>query len=241
MSKAQNMDAPEDDGRTATIRFAGCRLDPGARRLFRGAREVHLSPKAFELLTVLVESRPRAVSKAELLDRVWRGVFVSEASLARAINEIREALGDPAQGSRIVRTVHGHGYAFDAEVEDDAGHRIGAGGRRRAAICWLTSEEREFPLHDGDHVAGRHRAADIWLDSPRVSRRHARFAVTGSSAIVEDLGSKNGTFVRGERIAAAVPLKSGDEVRIGPFTFVFRLDSAAGSTQSEIRLPSPRP
>jgi TolB-like protein/Tfp pilus assembly protein PilF len=99
------------------MRFAGCRLDLDARRLFRGAREVHLSPKAFELLKVLVESRPRAVSKAELLERVWPGIYVSEASLARAVNEIRDGLGDSARQGPIVRTVQGYGYSFGAAVD----------------------------------------------------------------------------------------------------------------------------
>lgn len=213
------------------MRFARCTLDLEARRLFRGAREVHLSPKAFELLKVLVESRPRAVSKTELLDRVWPGIFVSEASLARVVNEIRDGLGDRAR--RIVRTVHGHGYAFAADIEDESQRQIAA-APTRAVIGWLTSADREFPLHPGDQLAGRGPAAEICLDSPKVSRRHARFVVEGATVIVEDLGSKNGTFVSGSRISEPLPLKSGDEVRIGPFTFVFHPEPASGSTQTEI-------
>jgi DNA-binding winged helix-turn-helix (wHTH) protein len=100
---------------TMRLRFGSCTLDVDARRLFRGENEVHLSPKAFETLRVLVESRPRAVSKAELHARVWPDVFVGDVSLARAINEIRQALGDDRHG-RIIRTVHSHGYAFVGEV-----------------------------------------------------------------------------------------------------------------------------
>lgn len=216
------------------MRFAGCRLDLDARRLFRGAREVHLSPKAFELLKVLVESRPRAVSKAELLERVWPGIFVSEASLARAVNEIRDGLGDRARPGRIVRTVHGHGYAFAAEVEEQNPRQKAAGIANRAAICWLTSASLEVVLRDGDQVAGRDPAAKIWLESPKVSRRHARFVVNGPSVIVEDLGSKNGTFVSGKRVAGPMALKPGDQVRIGPFTFVFRVEIMPSSTETEV-------
>src|SRR4029450_4267614 len=100
-----------------SLRFCGCTLDIEARRLFRGRDEVHLSPKAFETLRALVENRPRAMSKAELLQRVWPDVIVSEVSLARVVNEIREALGDDRKG-RIVRTVHSHGYAFVGEIAD---------------------------------------------------------------------------------------------------------------------------
>jgi len=213
------------------IRFAGCHLDLDARRLFRGSREVHLSPKAFELLKVLVEHRPRALSKSELLDRVWPGIFVSETSLARAVSEIRDGLG--ARRARVVRTIYGYGYAFDSEIEGDGSHHIVAGSTR-SALCWLTSAEREVALRDGNQIAGRDRAAEIWLDSPRVSRRHARFVVDDQRVTVEDLGSKNGTFVGGQRIVERTMLKPGDQVRIGPFTFVCGFGATPVSTETEV-------
>jgi DNA-binding winged helix-turn-helix (wHTH) protein len=219
------------------IRFAGCRLDIDARRLFRGAREVHLSPKAFETLKVLVENRPRALSKAELLDRVWPGVFVAETSLARTINEIRERLGPRC--ARVVRTVHGYGYAFAGVVEDDSG-QSSAGTAGRRAICWLTSADREIALHDGRQVAGRDPSSSIWLDSPKVSRRHASFVVEGTTVTVEDLGSKNGTFVGGQRLAGCVRLKQGDQVRLGPFTFAFAIAITPLSTETEVTGPLSR-
>ena len=226
------------------MRFAGCTLDLDARRLFRGTREIHLSPKAFDVLRVLVESRPRAVAKAELLERVWRGVYVSESSLARTINEIREAAGDHARAGRIVRTVHGYGYAFGAEVED-AGTTSVTGRRRSAATCRLVSADLEITLREGDQVSGRDPACDIWLDSARVSRRHSRFVVKGSSVVVEDLASKNGTFVNAHRIEGRVELRMGDRIRIGPFTFVFHVGVAAPSTETEIgvmfRMRPPKP
>ena len=104
--------------------------------LFRGTGEVRLSPKAFELLTLLVEARPRALSKTELLERVWPGVFVSEDSLAKVVTEIRQALGDRKRPPRIVRTVHRYGYAFAAEVEEHA-HSETEQDVRRSSSCWL--------------------------------------------------------------------------------------------------------
>jgi DNA-binding winged helix-turn-helix (wHTH) protein len=216
------------------MRFADCRLDLDARRLFRGAREVHLSPKAFELLKVLIESRPRAVSKTELLERVWAGIFVSEASLARAVNEIRDGVGDRARHSGIVRTVHGHGYAFAADVEDDRPRQTTVVAVNRAITCWLASAGLEVALRDGEHVAGRDPRVQIRLHSPKVSRHHARIVVKGSDVTVEDLGSKNGTFVSGKRVSSSMALKPGDEVRIGPFTFVFHVEVGARSTETEI-------
>ena len=104
------------------VRFADCVLDADARTVRRGTATIHLSPKAFDFLTVLVEHRGRALSKVELLHRVWPDVFVSEASLARIVREIRAALGDAPHDARIVRTVHGYGYAFAATILADAPH-----------------------------------------------------------------------------------------------------------------------
>lgn len=215
-----------------TIRFADCTLDTDARRLVRGAREVHLSPKGFELLKILVDSRPRAVSKTELLDRIWPGVFVSEASLAKAVSKIRETIGD-SEETPILRTVHGYGYAFAAAIEGDArADPLRVDGE---PTCWMFCGAREFPLRDGEHIVGREPGATIYLDSPKVSRRHARLVVNGACATLEDLGSKNGSFVRGVRIAEPTALESGDFARIGPFTLIFRVGAASGSTETELR------
>jgi DNA-binding winged helix-turn-helix (wHTH) protein len=217
-----------------TLRFADCRLDTDTRQLFRGTEEIHLSPKAFELLKRLVESRPRALSKAEMLEGVWPGVFVSDASLARVINEIRDGIGDQARRARIVRTVHRYGYAFAAEAAEDAEDEPRptppAPGRH---VCQFLCDRREFPLPDGEHIAGREADAGVWLDSPRVSRRHARIIVTGDRATIEDLGSKNGTFVRGARISTPTALDPGADVRIGPFTLIFLVAHGPGATETQ--------
>jgi DNA-binding winged helix-turn-helix (wHTH) protein len=219
------------------IRFGNCILDTDARTLFRGTTEVHLSPKAFELLTVLLERRPGAVSKAELLERVWPGVFVSDASLAKTVSKMREAIGDVGDPP-IVRTVHGYGYAFAAAVGDDAAGTRSAGTRGQP-VCWLFCGNREFPLADGEHIVGRDSNATIRLDSPQVSRRHARVVVGGKSVTLEDLGSKNGSFVSGIRISAPILLEPDAEIRIGPFTLIFRAADSE-STLSEVRSPSAR-
>jgi DNA-binding winged helix-turn-helix (wHTH) protein len=215
------------------IRFADCILDVDARRVVRNGGEVHLSPKAFELLQVLVQNRPRAVSKAELLDRVWPGVFVSDASLAKVVSKIREAIGH-CDDAPVLRTVHGYGYAFAATIDDER-PRAESVKPLRQPVCWLFCGGREFPLHDGEHIVGREPNAAICLDSPKVSRRHARFVVHGRRATLEDLGSKNGSFVRGVRIVVATVLEPGDSARIGPFTLIFRVGADSGSTLSEAR------
>jgi DNA-binding winged helix-turn-helix (wHTH) protein len=216
-----------------TLRFSRCTLDLEARRLFRDNQEVRLSPKAFEALRVLVENRPRAMSKTELLERVWPDVFVSDASLARVINEIRDALDDTARNGRIVRTVHAFGYAFVAEVQSELPRRhtvIAA----PSPMCWLISSTRAFQLREGEQIAGRDPDIELCLDSPKVSWRHARILVDGTHATIEDMASKNGTFVRGTRITELTVLNNGDEVRIGQFQFVFRVEETPPSTETEV-------
>ena len=214
------------------FRFHDCVLDADARRLSRAGRDVHLGPKAFELLKVLIESRPRVLSKCQLLERVWPGVFVSDASLAKVVSKIRSAIGECDDTPPIIRTVHGFGYAFVAPIADERGGNESAQPLPHA-ICWFFCGTREFPLPDGEHIVGREPDASVWLDSPRVSRRHARVVVRGSIAQVEDLGSKNGSFVGDARIEARTELRPNDVVRIGPFRLVFRVAADSGSTQSE--------
>ncbi|HEX9368883.1 MAG TPA: FHA domain-containing protein, partial [Vicinamibacterales bacterium] len=215
------------DGGVVSIRFGECTLDTAARQLRRKGAEVHLSPKAFELLRLLIECRPRAVSKQELLDRLWEGVFVSDASLARVVNEVRGGIGDRARSPRWLRTVHAFGYAFSADA-------TGNTAAPASATCWLLSEERRFALVEGEQVIGRDADVGVCLDSPRVSRRHARLVVRGARATIEDLGSKNGTFIGGTRLEAARDLKPGDTIRIGPFSLTFGVAGAAGLTETEV-------
>jgi DNA-binding winged helix-turn-helix (wHTH) protein len=219
---------------SVTLRFADCTLDTDARRLFRGTCEVHLQPKAFELLALLVENRSRALSKTELLERVWPGVFVSEASLARVVHEIRDAIGDRGRDGQIIRTVHAFGYAFAAAVEGE--QTQAAAVMAGVGVYWLICGSREFPLNDGEHIVGRGLNAEIRLDSPKVSRRHAKFVVRGAKVTVEDLGSKNGTFVRDARISKSSPLDAGDEIRIAHFTMVLRRFTLQESTEVQVLL-----
>ena len=216
-----------------SVRFGDCRLDLDARSLFRGSREVHLSPKAFELLKLLVEARPRALSKADLLERGWPGVFVSDASLARAVNQIRNGVGDTARQARIVRTVHGYGYAFVAELTEEEPPRK-PDVRQTRAKCWLVCGRRELPLTDGENIVGRGPDAGVWLESPKVSRHHAKIVVTGTQVTIEDLASKNGTLVGGARIAMPRILEPGERIQVGPFTLIFRVGGDSRSTETGV-------
>jgi DNA-binding winged helix-turn-helix (wHTH) protein len=208
------------------LRLGDVIFDSETRQLLRGGDEVHVSPKAFELLRVLVAERPRALSKSELHERLWPRTFVSDANLASLVAELREALNDTARASRCIRTSHRFGYAFCGEAIAEP---AADGGADSASFCWLVSDGRRFPLSAGENILGRDDDG-IRIDSPTVSRRHARLSVQGTAAFIEDLGSKNGTYVRGEPVAGVIALSDGDEIRTGSVVFRFRMALPKGKT-----------
>jgi DNA-binding winged helix-turn-helix (wHTH) protein len=190
-------------------------LDTEARELRRATVRQELSPKALQLLVLLLEARPRAVAKAQIHERLWPDTFVSDSSLARLASEVRGAIGDDARHPRLVRTVHRHGYAFSggATAEPE--------GAAAPATCRLLWGERSIPLVEGENVLGRGVEAAVRVDLGRVSRRHARIVVDGERAVLEDLGSKNGTFLRGLRIEGPAELADGDEIGLGTALLLF--------------------
>ena len=117
------------------VTFGVFTLDGRRRQLLQGSRPIHLSPKAFDLLAVLVEERPAAVSKDDLHRRLWPDSFVSDGSLAVLVAEIRSALGDDVRNPAFVRTLHRFGYAFVAAAADPAAGR----GAQTASTHALTS------------------------------------------------------------------------------------------------------
>lgn len=88
-------------------------------------------------------------------------------------------------------------------------------------------EKRQIPLTEGRTVLGRAPDAGAWIDAPGISRHHARITMQGSHATLEDLGSKNGTYLRGERITEPVALSDGDQIRLGSVVITFRIPPPA--------------
>jgi len=215
-----------------TFRFGDFLLDPRTRRVLRGSAEMHLSPKAFDLLTVLIENRAQAMSKAELQHRLWPSTYVLETNLAGLVAEIRRALDDPADEPIFIRTMHRFGYWFIAPVSGGSGSSEVAAA---PAKFWLIWETRQVALAPGDNIVGRGPDADIWVDAPGVSRHHARIRVDNVAATIEDLDSKNGTYLRGERVVAPRALEDGDQVRLGSVLITFRIPPPAGSTETAHR------
>jgi len=228
-------------------------FDSGTRELTRDGVPESLAPKAVDLLVALLEERPRAVSRERLHERVWRGTHVSGASLNRLVAELRAALGDDAREPALIRTVPRFGYAFSGAIEEvldedlhEGRHEIPCGAGEEPSPgrppgvrdLWLIWEREEVALREGEHFIGRDPEALIRVGSARVSRRHAMIRVRRGEAVIEDLGSKNGTFVGGRRIDAPTRLEDRAQIQVGSERIVFRAVQPLATTETG-RAPDP--
>jgi DNA-binding winged helix-turn-helix (wHTH) protein len=209
------------------LKFGSWEVDTDRRLLTDSGAPASLSPKAFDLLVVLVQHQEKAFSKAELHQILWPATFVSDGSLTILVAEIRDVLNDDAEQPQFIRTVRRFGYGFCAPVikQDTSPLASFSGGGG-----WVIWGNRSIAIGRTGSVLGRALDADIRFDVPGVSRRHARIVVEGGHVALEDLGSQNGTYLRGERITGRATLADGDEVRLGPVSIVFRQVSPDGST-----------
>ena len=202
-------------------------LDTLTRQLRRGAGDIHISPKAFALLLELVERRPQALTKAALQESLWPDTFVVEGIFEPGRQVPRRARRRCAAAA-LHSHLHGFGYAFCGTVGGDRA----AEASRVVAPCVLVCSGRLYPLAEGENVLGREGEAASWFDSTSVSRRHARIVVTDGKALLEDLASKNGTFLGDVPVTTPVLLEDGAEIRLGSLRVTFRWALAQQSTDT---------
>lgn len=181
-------------------------LDTDTRTLFRDGQPIAITPKAFTLLETLGGHYPTAVSKETLYETLWPGVFVEEGNLHTLIAEVRSAIGDTDHS--LIVTKHRFGYAIaNLQTETIAAH--------------LVIGSLHLPLRIGETLLGR----DV-IGTPDVSRRHARIIIDAGEATIEDLGSKNGTWLDGERVTSAT-VRDGAELILGRTRCVIRFAANA--------------
>ena len=210
--------------------FAEYVLDVDQRRLLREGRDVRLTLKAFELLHVLVARSPRALSKDEIIGHIWSDTFVNEGSLATLVAELRLSLNDQARQPRFIRTVYGYGYAFHGTLLSGPDPGV-------APSSWrLIHGSREIHLASGESILGRSGPGVVPIDIPGVSRRHARMTIQGDRVTLQDLGSKNGTWVGEMTALAPIRLQDGDSIRLGPVVVLVR--SGGRETETETDAPA---
>lgn len=170
---------------TDWVEFGDFRMHLGRRILMSGDRSVHLAPKTWELLTLLVEGDGTVVGKREVLDRLWPADRSSEYAMSRTVRRLREALGDLARRPAYFRTVHGVGFEWIAPIERVAGGpAAGSSGAGSFAP----------PARRGPELVGREaeRATLRAVAAVAAQRGHGRVLVggaigTGKTALVGDL------------------------------------------------------
>ena len=225
MSGERRMRTEGISGECPPVRFGEFALDPARRLVTRGSEVLHLTPKAFDLLALLVHQAPRVVPKNELHALLWKDAFVSDATLVSVVKELRRVLSDRSSDRPIIRTVHRVGYAFDralSEAEPDTS----------VAPHWVVVQRRRVMLQTGENVIGRDPAARVWLDSPSVSRQHARIIIDRAGVRLEDLGSKNGTKLGGRAVIGESSLRDRDWIEFGAVRILYRTSTAGGTTET---------
>src|SRR5262245_26508010 len=198
-------------------RFGPFLYDAASHGLLREGLEIPLTHKSRELLLLFLHNPGRLLTREEITEKVWPDVAVTDDAVRFQVAELRKALGD--QGDAALRTIRGEGYRWEAAVRPAADRPVRPpeqpGDGPPPHRFRLVLETREVQLVDGENVLGRDPDAVLWIDHPSVSRKHARILIGGGKASVEDLQSKNGTFVNGKDIKKRTALADGDEIRVG--------------------------
>jgi DNA-binding winged helix-turn-helix (wHTH) protein len=209
-----------------TLSFGPFELDVEAFTLRRQGRRVGLEKIPMEVLIVLVQHAGALVDRDVIHAALWGAdVFVDrDAAINTAMLKIRRALRDKADRPQFVETVVGKGYRFVAPLSA----RRAPGQRSRYCVMRGT---QMFTLGTGDNLLGRDPAAEVRIDHPSVSRRHARIAISSRRAVLEDLQSRNGTFVNGRGINSPIELHDGAVIGVGPIILTFVALSGAASTR----------
>jgi DNA-binding winged helix-turn-helix (wHTH) protein len=209
-------------------------LDEGRQELRRNGVVIKLEPHPLELLVLLMKRSDQVVTREEIARHLWRdGTFVeTDQGINTAVGKLRKALGEAAREPRHICTVSGKGYRFIGPVLALPPTEHVA----LSSLCRISWTGRTVALTPGEHLIGRDAGAAVCLDAVAVSRRHAVIRITDEAALLEDLGSKNGTLINGRKITCPMRLESGDEIEVGGTRLVFLRTAHADPTAT---LPSP--
>ena len=210
--------------------FADLSLDMDARELRRGGAPLRLSPKAMDLLAILVSAPHHVIPKAELYDRLWPDIYVVEGNLHVLIREIRNVIGDKQR--LLIRTAHRSGYSCAVSVREVSVTDPPQRQETTGVVHTLRHGTQEYRLNEGENLIGREPSAQLFLSSASVSRRHAIIHITGDRATITDLGSKNGTFIGDRPVLDKALLADGSIVKFGSVEVLYQFCFHAGPTET---------
>jgi len=228
-------------------RFGAFDLDARTGELRRRGVRVRLQDQPFQLLAALVERAGDLVTRDELRVRLWpvSTAIAFDQAVNSAVAKVRTALGDSAESPRFVETLARRGYRFIEDVEwvgdpgDAPAPQPAAAPAPRAAIVRLTTDDRTVVLTEGSHIVGRDQDASVWIDSAVVSRHHARLVVQRDRITIEDLDSRNGTFVNDARVEGVSALAHGDRLRIATHALVVHVSIGKTANGTADIVPQP--
>jgi DNA-binding winged helix-turn-helix (wHTH) protein len=217
-------------------RFGPFLYDSVSRGLLKDGVEIPLTHKSRELLLLFLHNPGKLLPREEIVEKVWPDVAVTDDAVRFQVAELRKALGD--KGDAFIQTIRREGYRWEAPVRSAADRPVRPavtdGSPGPAPRFRLVLETREVQLLEGENLIGRDPDGALWIDHASVSRRHARIVVREGKATLEDLESKNGTYLGGKRLEKKAALADGHEIRIGPETMIFRAASPA-TTRTEMQ------
>lgn len=199
-------------------------VEPDLNRISRGTETVRLQAKVMELLVFLASRGSRLVTRREIFDGVWGTEFICDNTLTHAISELRTALDDDARDPRFIETIHRRGYRMPVPVTSLEGREMADPGR--ASQYRIICGTRSVQLRQGLNLIGRAAEATVRVDSVWVSRHHACITVEGRRATVEDLDSRNATFLNGFKLERPMPLTDGDTIYLGKLSNALRFIAA---------------
>lgn len=136
----------ENKGEKPVFSFGEFVFDASEEILYRGAEIVSLPPKTRELLGVFIENAGRILSREDLMNLVWKDVFVEEANLSHHIAVLRKTLGDGKNGSRFIQTIPRKGYLFLMSVERGADYEIAVTEKKQSVVIEEEYEPSENSL-----------------------------------------------------------------------------------------------
>jgi DNA-binding winged helix-turn-helix (wHTH) protein len=215
-------------GVAGSFRFGDFELDVAAFTLRLKGIPVRLEKIPMEVLVLLVEHAGTLVRRDSIHAALWGSdVYLDrDAAINTAMRKIRKALGEDVGRPRFVETVVGKGYRFVGQIV-----RATVDRQRQVAVYRLTRGTDAFALQDGENLIGRDPDVHVFLDHPSVSRRHARISIAAGEVVLEDLNSRNGTWINGRRITSPTEVHDGTVIGVGPITLTVVSQSSVASTR----------